>query len=237
VDGVWVGVGREALFQERNVPLLPGMAENADRMRANGQTAIIVMAKEAGMGCVIGVADAIRPEAASTIKAIKELGVAKIVLLTGDHEQVAKAIALQLNVDEYRAGLMPDGKVAELRRLSAKGKMIAMIGDGVNDAPALASADVGIAMGGGGTDVALETADVVLMRDDLKGLPFAIWISRLARRRVQQNMVFAFGTIAVLVLASFFQLPLWLGVLGHEGSTVLVVFNGLRILGARVPKT
>jgi Zn2+/Cd2+-exporting ATPase len=237
VDGVWVGVGRAALFQERNVPLLPGMAENADRMRANGQTAILVLAKEAGMGCVIGVADAIRPEAASTIKAIKELGVAKIVLLTGDHEQVAKAIALQLNVDEYRAGLMPDGKVAELRRLSAEGKMIAMIGDGVNDAPALASADVGIAMGGGGTDVALETADVVLMRDDLKGLPFAIWISRLARRRVQQNMVFAFGTIAVLVLASFFQLPLWLGVLGHEGSTVLVVFNGLRILGARVPKT
>jgi Cd2+/Zn2+-exporting ATPase len=237
VDGVWVGVGREALFQERNVQLLPGMAENADRMRANGQTAIIVMAKEAGMGCVIGVADAIRPEAASTIQAIKDLGVAKIVLLTGDHEQVAKAIALQLNVDEYRAGLMPDGKVAELRRLSTEGKMIAMIGDGVNDAPALASADVGIAMGGGGTDVALETADVVLMRDDLKGLPFAIWISRLARRRVQQNMVFAFGTIAVLVLASFFQLPLWLGVLGHEGSTVLVVFNGLRILGARVPKT
>ena len=236
VDGVWVGVGREALFQERNVQLLPGMAENADRMRADGQTAIIVMAKEAGMGCVIGVADAIRPEAASTIKAIKKLGVAKIVLLTGDHEQVAKSIALQLNVDEYRAGLMPDGKVAELRRLSTKGKMIAMIGDGVNDAPALASADVGIAMGGGGTDVALETADVVLMRDDLKGLPFAIWISRLARRRVQQNMVFAFGTIAVLVLASFFQLPLWLGVLGHEGSTVLVVFNGLRILGARVPK-
>jgi len=237
VDGVWVGVGREALFQERNVQLLPGMAENADRMRADGQTAIIVMAKEAGMGCVIGVADAIRPEAASTIQAIKELGVSKIVLLTGDHEQVAKAIALQLNVDEYRAGLMPDGKVAELRRLSTQGKMIAMIGDGVNDAPALASADVGIAMGGGGTDVALETADVVLMRDDLKGLPFAIWISRLARRRVQQNMVFAFGTIAVLVLASFFALPLWLGVLGHEGSTVLVVFNGLRILGARVPKT
>jgi len=236
IDSVWVGVGRESLFQEEKVELLPGMIENADRMRAEGQTAIIVMAKEEGIGCVIGVADAIRPEAAKIIQAIKKLGVAKIVLLTGDHEQVAKAIALQLHVDEYRAGLMPDGKVAELRRLSANGKLIAMIGDGVNDAPALASADVGIAMGGGGTDVALETADVVLMRDDLNGLPFAIWISRLARRRVQQNMVFAFGTIAVLVLASFFQLPLWLGVLGHEGSTVLVVFNGLRILGARIPK-
>lgn len=236
VDGVWVGVGRESLFSNRHIDLLPGMIENAERMRTEGQTALLVLAKEIGMGCVIGVADAIRPEAASTIKAIKQLGVEKIVLLTGDHEKVARAIASQLQIDEYRAGLMPEEKVTELRKLSANGKMIAMIGDGVNDAPALASADVGIAMGGAGTDVALETADVVLMRDDLKGLPFAIWISRLARRRVQQNMIFAFATIAVLVLASFFQLPLWLGVLGHEGSTVLVVFNGLRILGARIPK-
>ncbi len=235
VDGVWVGVGRESLFETYHVELLPGIVQNAQRMRDAGQTALIVIAAEERIGGVIGVADRLRPEAARTIATLKGLGVRDIVLLTGDNERVAQAIAKELAVDEVRAGLLPDGKVTELTRLSKNGRHVAMIGDGINDAPALATADVGIAMGGAGTDVALEVADVVLMRDDLKGLPMAVWISRMARKRVRQNMVFAFVMIAILVLSTFFELPLWIGVLGHEGSTVLVVLNGLRMLWERTP--
>ena len=235
VDGVWVGAGNEKLFETYHVELLPGILENAQRMREAGQTALIVIAAEERIGGVIGVADRLRPEAVGTIAKLKKLGVHEIVLLTGDHESVARAIAKELGVDEVLAGLLPDGKVKELLRLAKNGRCIAMIGDGVNDAPALATADVGIAMGGAGTDVALEVADVVLMRDNLKGLPMAVWISRLAGKRVRQNMAFAFAMIAILVLSTFFELPLWIGVLGHEGSTVLVVLNGLRMLWERTP--
>lgn len=235
VDGVWVGAGRESLFETYKVEMLPGILVNAQRMRDSGQTALLVIAKEEQIGGVIGVADRLRPEAAHTIAKLKKLGVRDVVLLTGDHERVALAIAKELGVDEVRAGLLPADKVTELLRLSRHGRCVAMIGDGVNDAPALATADVGIAMGGAGTDVALEVADVVLMRDDLKGLPLAVWISRMARKRVRQNMVFAFVMIAILILSTFYQLPLWIGVLGHEGSTVLVVLNGLRMLWERIP--
>ncbi len=236
VNGVWVGVGRESMFEEHHISIPSTVLENAQRLRSLGQTALIVIAVEEKIAGVIGVADTLRPEAVSALRSLKNLGIQKIVLLTGDHERVAQAIAKNLGVDEVRAGLLPEAKVTELRRLAVGDHRIAMVGDGVNDAPALAIADVGIAMGGAGTDVALEVADVVLMRDNLRALPMAVWISRLARKRVRQNMIFAFGTISLLVLATFFSLPLWLGVLGHEGSTVLVVFNGLRMLWERVPK-
>jgi Cd2+/Zn2+-exporting ATPase len=241
VDGTWIGVGRERLFDSHDITLPPDLLAEAERIRAAGQTALLVFAADERTYGVIGVADQVRPEAAATFAALKRLGIRKIVILSGDHERVAQAIARQLGADEVRAGLMPDQKVTELRRLAtsaqdAATQGVAMIGDGVNDAPALAAADVGIAMGGAGSDVALEVADVVLMRDDLRALPAAFWISRTARRRVLQNMTFAFAMIAVLVIGSFFELPLWLGVLGHEGSTVLVVFNGLRMLWQPMPK-
>jgi len=236
VDGVWVGIGREKLFEKNHIELLPEVLENAQRIRDAGQTALIVVGAEERIAGVIGVADRLRPEASRTIAILKRLGIKEVVLLTGDHERVAQAIAKELGVDDVRAGLLPDGKVTELLRLGKGDRCVAMIGDGVNDAPALATANVGIAMGGGGTDVALEVADVVLMRDDLKSLPLAVWISQMARKRVRQNMVFAFVTIAILVLSTFFELKLWIGVLGHEGSTVLVVLNGLRMLWERVPK-
>jgi Cd2+/Zn2+-exporting ATPase len=235
VEGVWVGVGREKLFESHEIRLDPELIAQSLRLRENGQTALLIATDVPGLCGVIGVADTLRSEAAPTMAALKKLGLQHTVMLTGDHERVAKVIAAKVGVDEVRAGLLPDQKVVELRRIADQYGSVAMIGDGVNDAPALAAAAVGIAMGGKGTDVALEVADVVLMRDDLRSLPIAVWISRVARQRVQQNMIFAFSVIALLVMSSFFRLPLWMGVIGHEGSTVLVVLNGLRILWEKIP--
>jgi Cd2+/Zn2+-exporting ATPase len=241
VDGEWIGVGREGLFAAHDVALPPGVLESAERLRRGGRTALLAVVDgplaqgDAHAGGVIGVADAPRPEAARALAALRRLGVRELILLTGDHRGVAEAVAAQVGADRVVAGLMPEEKVVELRRLASEGRVLAMVGDGVNDAPALAAADVGIAMGGAGTDVALEVADVVLMRDDLGALPFAVWLGRLARRRVGQNLAFAFGMIGLLAVGSFLGLPLWLGVIGHEGSTVLVVLNGLRMLWERPP--
>jgi Cd2+/Zn2+-exporting ATPase len=235
VGGVWVGVGREGLYDSHEQRLPADLLENAQRIREAGCTALLIHTSETGLYGVIGVADQLRPEASGALRALRKLGLRHLVILTGDHERVARAVAKQLGADDVRAGLLPDQKVVQLSRLAKSGAVVAMVGDGVNDAPALAAAQVGIAMGGAGTDAALEVADVVLMRDDLRALPLAVWIGRTARRRVRQNMIFAFTMIGLLVIASFFNLPLWLGVIGHEGSTVLVVLNGLRILWEPLP--
>ena len=236
-DGLWVGIGRESLFESHGKSLPPAVSAAARRVREAGQTALIVVLEGDGppAGGVIAVSDQPRPDAAAALAALKRSGVARILILTGDHERIARAVAERVGADDVRAGLMPEEKVVELKRLMNAGHLLAMVGDGVNDAPALATAHVGIAMGAAGTDVALEVADVVLIRDDLRALSFAVWLSRLARRRVRQNLVFAFGVIGLLVLSSFFGLPLWMGVVGHEGSTLLVVLNGLRLLWESPP--
>jgi Cd2+/Zn2+-exporting ATPase len=166
---------------------------------------------------------------------LKRTGIERVVLLTGDNHQVAQAIGQALGVDEVYAGLLPDQKVAVLRELEQRYGPVAMIGDGVNDAPALASATLGVAMGAAGTDVALESADMLLMSDDLSRLPGALRLARRARAIVRQNLAFAFTVMAVLmVFAMFGAIPLPLGVLGHEGSTLIVVANGLRLLAERM---
>jgi Zn2+/Cd2+-exporting ATPase len=155
------------------------------------------------------------------------------VMLTGDNRLVGEAIAAPLGIDEVRADLLPKDKVTAIQSLQEGGKLarVAMVGDGVNDAPALATATVGIAMGAAGSDAALETADVVLMSDNLEAIPYAIQLSRRTRRIVRQNLAFSIGVIVVLVsLALTVGIPLPVGVIGHEGSTILVVLNGLRLL-------
>ncbi len=180
------------------------------------------------------VADTVRPVAREVVAALKRLGVERTVMLTGDNERAARAIARQAGIDEVRAGLLPEEKVAVVKELLARHGAVAMVGDGVNDAPALATATIGVAMGAAGSDVALETADVVLMADDLAKLPYAIELSRRTRRVIRQNLTFALGVIAVLVGFAFFgAVPLPVGVVGHEGSTIVVVANGLRLLRGR----
>ncbi len=234
VEGIWVGVGREGLFAMHDVPIPPDVLSSARHFRGEGQTALLGVVDD-GAGGVIALADRPRADAAAALAALKQIGIRRNVILTGDHEGVAQAVAQAVGADEVRAGLLPDQKVLELRSLMEDGRPLAMVGDGVNDAPALAAAPIGIAMGGAGSDVALEVSDVVLMRDDLMSLPFAFWLSRRACRHVRENMALAFGVIGCLVLFSLLGLPLWLGVIGHEGSTLVVVLNGLRLLWETPP--
>ena len=228
----WVG-GRR-MFEERAVHMRLDVLSKLDQIEQAGQTAMLLYEQGHDFLAVLGVADGLRPDAAEMVKALKEAGIDRVVMLTGDNKYAAEAIARASGVDEFHASLLPQDKVTLLRSLQSKYGPVAMVGDGVNDAPALASADVGIAMGGAGTDVALETADVVLMSDDLHRLPHTLALARQAKRVVYQNLGFSLAVILLLIVTTFgADLPLPLGVVGHEGSTVLVVLNGLRLLAFR----
>lgn len=166
--------------------------------------------------------------------ALKRLGVARTVMLPGDHPEVARAIAAEVGIDEVRAGLMPEEKLQAIEALKAEYGRVAMVGDGVNDAPAMAASTVGIAMRGAGTDVALETADIALMADDLGRLPYAVALSRASRRMIAQNLAVSLGVIAVLVGASLAGVVgIAVAVVFHEARTVVIVVNALRLLGFR----
>ena len=211
----------------------PDVVEAIAALEELGQTAA-VMQIDGKPAAVLGIADRIRPAAAAASAAITRLTGAAPVLLTGDNERAAARLAAQAGISEVRAGLLPEDKVRAVRELEAAGRNVLLAGDGVNDAPALAAASTGVAMGRAGSDLALDTADVVIMRDDLTAIPAVVALSRRARRVVTANLVIAAAIIASLVswdLAG--HLPLPLGVLGHEGSTVIVGLNGLRLLSAR----
>jgi len=168
------------------------------------------------------------------LERLHQTGIRKTIMLTGDNERVGRAIADAVGLDEVKAGLLPEDKVQAMEELAQRYGQVAMVGDGVNDAPAMARATVGIAMGGAGTDVALEAADVALMGDDLSRLPFAVALSRASKRIIRQNLWVSLGVVALLVPATLFG---WAGigvaVLIHEGSTLVVVLNALRLLAYR----
>jgi Cd2+/Zn2+-exporting ATPase len=176
-------------------------------------------------------ADAIRPESRAALETLRQMGVSHLIMLTGDNARVAKNIAQSAGVTDFRGDLLPEDKVTALKKLLQKHGKVAMVGDGVNDAPALATATVGIAMGAGGTAVALETADVALMADDVSKLPFAVGLSRKSRTIIKQNLWISLGVIALLMPSTLFGLAgISIAVVLHEGSTLLVIANALRLL-------
>ncbi len=219
-------------FALPGIPLDPSLTTASQTLEAQGQTIIWVLREQQVLG-LIALADRVRPEAASLVAALKRLGVTCTVMLTGDNPITAQTVAASVGVDTTYANLLPADKVAILQRLQRQYQTVAMVGDGINDAPALAQASVGIAMGGAGSDVALETADIVLMADRLDKLEAAIRLGRRSQGIVRQNITLALASVAVLLIANFWgELSLPAGVLGHEGSTLLVTLNGLRLLRA-----
>ena len=231
-----VGSGVSATVAGRTVTVAaPGPADGAvaalvAEEQAAGRTAVVVAVDGRPAG-VLALADRVRPEAAAAVASLRGLTTAEPLLLTGDNAGAARALATEAGVLEVRAGLLPRDKVDAVTALQRAGHRVAVVGDGVNDAPALATADVGVAMGGIGSDLALRSADVIVVRDDLSALPAVIALARRAHRLVVQNLVIAGTVITGLVLWDLLgDLPLPLGVAGHEGSTILVALNGLRLL-------
>jgi Cd2+/Zn2+-exporting ATPase len=207
-------------------PVPAALAQAVDRLHDAGKTTMGVLRDGVWLG-VVALADQIRPEAARAVARLKQAGL-HVAMLTGDNERVARSIGAQVGITDVHAGLLPEDKVRVVQALKERHGAVVMVGDGVNDAPALAIATAGIAMGGAGSDVAMETAGVVLMGDRVERIADAIALAHRARRVVWQNIAFSLGVIVLLVIATFVvALPLPLGVLGHEGSTVIVVLNGL----------
>lgn len=227
---VWVG--KRTLLTEHGMTIPAELDAAAAELAERGQTVVYVAAGSQALG-IVGAADTVRPTARDAIEQLRRLGIKKVVMLTGDSPVVAAVIARQLGIS-HDAELLPEDKLRVIRQLRAGGEAVAMVGDGINDAPSLAAATLGVSLGGTSTDVALETADLVLMGQDLRRLPQAIELARAMNRVIRQNLVFAFGMMALLLLATFISsLRLPVAVVGHEGSTVLVILNGLRLLSFR----
>ena len=232
LNGETVWIGKAEMFGVDGVPALRAEVQGAiQNLRDNGRTTMVVRKGDRDLGA-IGLLDTPREGAQQALQELRSLGISRMIMISGDHQKVATAVAKQVGLDEAWGDLMPEDKVEAIRKLRQETK-VAMVGDGVNDAPAMANATVGIAMGAAGSDVALETADVALMADDLRHLPFAVGLSRQTRSIIRQNVFVSLGIVAVLVPATIMGMSMGVAVAVHEGSTLLVVFNALRLLAYR----
>ena len=235
IDGrdYWVGSHR---YLEERAQEIPSLHEALEQRSASGQTVVVVGSDDHVCG-LIALADAIRPESADAIGQLKALGIKPVVMLTGDNRPTAEAIAARAGVDDVRAELLPEDKVSVVADLVARHGMTAMVGDGINDAPALARASIGIAMGVAGSDAAIETADIALLADDLRKIPWLIQHSRRASAIIRQNISLSLAVKALFVVLTFAgHASLWAAIAADMGVTLVVVANALRLLrdtGAR----
>jgi len=229
INGQKIAAGNLALFEKENPPV--AVTDAVHEAEKAGNTIILIRRNEEYIG-LLGLMDTPRAEAKETIRLLRKEGIRTVVMLSGDNQNVADAVAAQTGIDEAHGGLLPEQKVQAMEALVKREKKVAMIGDGVNDAPAMARSTVGIAMGAAGSDVALETADVALMGDRLSLLPFAVGLSRKSRQIIRQNLIISLGMVALLVPLTIAGVTtIGPAVMAHEGSTLVVVMNALRLLG------
>ncbi|MHA6250459.1 heavy metal translocating P-type ATPase [Oceanobacillus sp. CAU 1775] len=230
IDGTPYYIGSPQLFKELNVTFNQEKEQLVQSLQKQGKT-VMIAGTETEILAVIAVADEVRESSKEVVEKLHQLGVKTTVMLTGDNKATANAIGAHVGVTDIQAELMPEDKLAFIKQLRTKYKNVAMVGDGVNDAPALAASTVGIAMGGSGTDTSLETADVALMGDDLRKLPFTVKLSRKALHVIKQNITFALGIkVIALLLVIPGWLTLWIAILSDMGATILVALNSLRLI-------
>ncbi|HET6331665.1 MAG TPA: HAD-IC family P-type ATPase, partial [Polyangiales bacterium] len=235
ISGAAVLIGKPGLFT-RDAALSSAVSASVETLQNAGRTVMIVKSGERFLG-VLGVMDTPRDSARDVVAELHRLGIEQTIMLSGDNQRVADAVAKHIGLRTARGDLLPEQKVSAIAELARSSNRVAMVGDGVNDAPAMANATVGIAMGAGGSDVALETADIALMADDLRALPFAVGLSRAARSIIVQNLWFSLGMVAFLVPATMLGFArIGIAVALHEGATLLVVANALRLLAYREGK-
>jgi Cd2+/Zn2+-exporting ATPase len=229
-DGHSIHVGTPAFLQDLGIAIQGETIHALDSLKTDGKTAVLVV-RDAEIIGILGIADTIRPDALAVIQKLKAIGLKKIVMLTGDDRRTAEAIARQVGLEHFEAELLPEDKLDAIRELQQEGHIVAMVGDGINDAPALAAADIGIAMGAAGTDVAIETADIALMADDLSKIPEAIRISKSTLINIRQNVAIALLTVTGLLLGVLLgRVHMAGGMLVHEASVLIVILNGMRLL-------
>src|SRR5690606_365939 len=228
---VWIG---NATMGERQGAAVPPVLRGWTAEQTSLGRSVVYIGMDDTVEGAMSFGDELKPNAAAAVRHLKYEGIRWITVLSGDHPDAVRAIAAQIGADEVRAGLLPHEKVEAVRVLAQSSVGVAMVGDGVNDAPAMAAATIGVAMGAIGTDVAIETADVVLMSDDVEKIDYVIHLGKRARRVVRQNVYFSIGWMLMLVVVAVtVGIPLPLAVVGHEGSTLLVAANGLRLLRGR----